>query len=353
MVKLIQLLIPAVAASKINFDGSSGADKCQITHHGTGTGQYLAITDETGGYGSCDFQVGGVHLVEEVTTLGDRISTMDSRIIALENRMLALEGNHSAHVTDAGTARDALGNRIDNIQLMKGDTGANGAPGGQGAKGSKGDAGANSPTPLVGENCYQLKQQGNTANGEYTLTIGSSSIVVYCDMTGAHTDSSGGYALMVNIPSGNAQGDYAGVTGAGGTAATRSAFSKLSDADINLISGSTNMWKLMIKSQYASSWHSRFVSRAAGFTSLRSQTGWQMDRNNDGTPDCSADRSGYVFADYPDMPLNGGASNGLCNTGSHMDYGESSSNTGVYSADMGGWGTAATIWWGPSGATGF
>ena len=49
------------------------------------------------------------------------------------------------------------------------------------AKGSKGDAGANSPTPtppLVGENCYQLKQQGNTANGEYTLTIVSRNIVV-------------------------------------------------------------------------------------------------------------------------------------------------------------------------------
>lgn len=111
---------------------------------------------------------------------------------------------------------------------------------------------------------------------------------------------------------------------------------KISDTDINALNAldsSISYFKVTCGN------YQRQVYRAAGYTSTRSQTGWQLDRNNDGVMDCKADRPGYIFADYPAMDLPGASSG--CSSAYHMDWGPTS---GCYNPHTGGWGQSGAMW---------
>ena len=154
---------------------------------------------------------------------------------------------------------------------------------------------------------------------------------MHCDMAG------GGWTRIVNVLGTTPQNQYAGVTGAVGSGASGAAFYKLADSAINMLADGHNVFRVQCGAK------ERLVSRTSGWTSERNQGGWEMDRDLDFTPDCGADRTGYVFADYPPQPLYDGAD---CRIADHMDYGESTGQTGCYSQGQ-GWGNALEVWWHP------
>eukprot|EP00992_Anisonema_acinus_P001100 TRINITY_DN10377_c0_g1_i6.p1 TRINITY_DN10377_c0_g1~~TRINITY_DN10377_c0_g1_i6.p1 ORF type:complete len:324 (-),score=58.79 TRINITY_DN10377_c0_g1_i6:125-1096(-) len=189
--------------------------------------------------------------------------------------------------------------------------------------------------PEEAKSCAELKRiHPELTDGEHTITIGGEMMVVYCDMT------NGGRTRIINVPGTTPQDAYADVTAAAGSGASANSFYKLSDAAINALAEGHFEFSLTCGTL------SRTVRRQQGWTSSRDAGGWEMDRDQDGTSDCGADRPGYVFADYPSTPLPGGSTD--CDTSGHMDYGEAGTSVlGCYDANV-GWGQPMQVWWMPA-----
>ena len=178
--------------------------------------------------------------------------------------------------------------------------------------------------------CTSIKEQWPSApDGEYEVYIGGSATPVHCDMAG------GGWTRIVNVLGTTPVNDYAGIPGAVRTGPSAAAFHKLSDATINALADGHNVWRFRCGSK------TRLVGRATGWTSLRNQGDWKMDRNMDGLFECDANRDGYVFSTYPGTPLRSGAN---CDAADHMNYGSHHHVTGCFSEGE-GWGQPMQIWW--------
>jgi len=185
--------------------------------------------------------------------------------------------------------------------------------------------------PATGS-CAQKKAAAEAAgnsfsSGTYELTLPSGGTI----STSCDTD---GWTLVISF-SGSASINQVGAVGTMPTTYT-SGLAKLSDDDINNINAldtSIDYFKIKCGS------YNRQLYRAAGYTSVISQTGWQLDRDNDGTMDCDADRTGYIFADYPETNLAGRSTS--CGTSTHMDWGPTS---GCYNPSDGGWGQSGEMW---------
>jgi hypothetical protein len=202
----------------------------------------------------------------------------------------------------------------------------------------------------VGEtpkSCWEHLQRNPSAeDGIYEIRLADSSMTnVYCDM------ANGGWTLVHNVPGNVQQAQYVTEAAAGtpGTGSTTE-FYKFSDADVNFISGDDHYFKfdcIAVAGLY----------RADGWTSLRDQGGWELDKDFDGLSDCTANRPGYIFADYLNSGgvthlaagsaqctnPNGCGGPGQCTNPRHVNYGERSGQGGCYNAQR-GWGQPAQIW---------
>lgn len=185
-----------------------------------------------------------------------------------------------------------------------------------------------------------IAKGGNVPDGEYDIVVGGETVSVYCDM------KNGGWTRVINVLSTTPQADYVKSTAVNAGYTSASSMYKLSDDQINLIAASGGVKDYL----YVCGDEVEFVTRVQGdgnWTSLRNQGGWVIDRDMDGQYDCTADRPNYIFADYQvsgwsGSPLHDGND---CSTGLHSNFGESSTNTGCYMANVGnGWANAASIW---------
>jgi len=192
----------------------------------------------------------------------------------------------------------------------------------------------------VYRSCYEAMQAGSTSNGRYTLYLQdmTTKFTTTCDMSG------GGWTLVINVPSSTKQNTYI-TTGAAGdwsnfNGGWAGGWAKLSDANINFMNGLSPEADYF---KYTCNTLTRYIRRSGGFVSLQNQGGWELDRNLDGQMDCDADRSGYIFADYPDNKLSGATAG--CSIDGHTDYGAKNSNQGgCYDAVSRSWGQHAQIW---------
>ena len=177
---------------------------------------------------------------------------------------------------------------------------------------------------------------GATKNGVYEILVGSSFLNVYCDM------SIGGWTRILNVPEDAEQTDmFAQGTGALGSGNTGTGeLYKLDDDVINTIMGDDPTI------QYRCGSIDYFVTRENGWITAIDKSGWQVDRDMDGTPDCAASREGYLFSDYIEdstTPLDG-ASISDCGTVGHTDFGYyEGSQLGCYNSED-DWGNRAHVY---------
>jgi hypothetical protein len=175
----------------------------------------------------------------------------------------------------------------------------------------------------AGTSCKTILDDGlSTGNGTYWIDPdGSGAFVAYCDMT---TDG-GGWTRVVSIQASSK--DHAGNVNAVGDVSTLSSAAKLTDTLISLLNTQGHWWYECGVSKDV------YVRTASGNFDSNYSNGedWSIDNQKDGNFECSANRSGYVFADYP-----------YCAVG-HSDYGSPGDGSGCY-VDGEGWGLAGALW---------
>jgi hypothetical protein len=179
-----------------------------------------------------------------------------------------------------------------------------------------------------------LKADPTTESGVFEIAIDGTTKSVYCEMS-----ESIGWTRVINLLATSSQSDYVN-SAAYGTPENNDAFFKLKDNDINSLADGYYVFKVECGTFV------RYAKRDAGWTSLIDGGGWKLDRNLDGVFDCEANRPGYIFADYPDIQLEGATSD--CSIDGHMDWGDDSSSTnlGCYQSGV-GWERAGAIYWAP------
>lgn len=113
-------------------------------------------------------------------------------------------------------------------------------------------------------------------------------VAVFCDMN----RDGGGWTRVVNIKGNSVF--HLDQTGAVGDVSNASAAAKLSDAAINLLN-TVGYFRYNCGAQV-----NLFVKNAQNtWTSMRTNTmDWSVDRGRDGTFECAANRTGYVFSDF-------------------------------------------------------
>ena len=170
-----------------------------------------------------------------------------------------------------------------------------------------------------------LKANSAAKSGLYTIkpVASGQTYKVYCDMVA----NGGGWTRVVNIRSNSiAHGDN---TGAYGDVSVDAQAAKLSDAAINALSTvgyfryNCGTYKAYVRTD-AKTWTSKKVN----------SHNWSTDRGLDGTFECKANRSGYVFSDHA-----------ACSAG-HTDYVAKqgiSEGGGCYHAKQ-GWGLNGNLW---------
>jgi len=210
--------------------------------------------------------------------------------------------------------------------------------------------------PVVARNCWDHLQHDPAAqDGIYAMTNGDSLINAYCDM------ENGGWTLVHNIPGNILQDEYVSTDAlpssfspdtASAELLAGGSFFKFSDADVNSMAGEDPYFKWTCGNADI-----RGLYRVSGWTSLRDQGDWEMDRNFDGVSDCTANRPNYIFADYPgsggvtaltssssDCNNPQGCDDTVqCGSPGHINYGEASGRGGCYHTS-GGWGQTAQVW---------
>lgn len=99
---------------------------------------------------------------------------------------------------------------------------------------------------------------------------------------------------------------------------------KISDADINSLKSTSDHQYIKWFCFEGSNSYERHWYRDSPlvFTTVPNAGGWKSDRNLDGTPDCDANRNGYIFGDYPDIQLSGATAS--CAIAGHANFGEGS-----------------------------
>lgn len=163
--------------------------------------------------------------------------------------------------------------------------------------------------------CIQRKNAANTAGltftpGYYTVTLPSGTdILTHCD--------AGGWTMVLKFTSQTDSDDLIDVNAVGDfrNFSTASNFTKLDDVDINAINALTNSTTYF---KFFCDDTERYVYRADGYISAINQQGWQTDRNLDGIMDCQADRTNYMFSDYPDRQLSGATAS--CGISGHLNW---------------------------------
>ena len=189
------------------------------------------------------------------------------------------------------------------------------------------------------ETCVDILLDGQTQSGPYELFIVEldAFIVVWCDM------EIGGWTRVLNVPGDQKQTAIFGKgTGAiGDNVKTGSAeLYKLADDVINYIMGEDATL------QYHCGSVDYFVTREGGWTTAINKVGWLTDRDMDGTPDCKADRTGYLFSDYDEDDVNPveGASIDECSAAGHTNFGfYASTELGCYNSND-DWGNRAHVY---------
>ena len=171
--------------------------------------------------------------------------------------------------------------------------------------------------------CKTILDDGySTGDGYYWINPdGNGSFEVYCDMS---TDG-GGWTRVVNIIASSY--DHAGTVSAVGNVSNLSTAAKLDDTLISLLNTQGYWWYECGTSKDV------YVKTASGNFNSNYTNGedWSIDNQKDGVFECSANRGGYVFADYP-----------YCAAG-HSDYGSPTDGTGCY-VDGEGWGRSGALW---------
>lgn len=171
--------------------------------------------------------------------------------------------------------------------------------------------------------CLEIFENGDSiGDGLYWVDPeGTGGVEAWCDMT---TDG-GGWTLVAYINS--TSRNHADNAAAVGDPALRSGGAKYSDAMINALT-TGGQWRY-----HCGASKRAYVQTASGtWTSMYGNSeDWSMDNDKNGSFECEANRSAYVFADYPACPSG------------HSDYAHAGDGTGCF-VDGEGWSRSGTLW---------
>ena len=179
--------------------------------------------------------------------------------------------------------------------------------------------GSEATCPAV--SCLEVQQANTSATtGKYWIAPLGTAFEAYCDMD----SEGGGWTLVAWINSGDRL--HANNAATVGDVTAMSAGSKLSDA-LTTALNTGGYWRY----ECGNAKRSNVKTDSGTFNSAYNNSeNWWLDNDKNGTYECAANRSGYVFADYPG-----------CAAG-HTDYG-ATDGTGCY-VDGEGWSRPGSLW---------
>ena len=152
-----------------------------------------------------------------------------------------------------------------------------------------GSAGCGTPA-----SCLEILDNSVLApDGVYNIDpLGTGAVPAYCDMS----TEGGGWTRVVNIRGNSIF--HADATGAVGNVSVLTNPAKLSDTAINALT-TVGYWRYECGNSKSS-----YVKNASGvWTSMKTNTQlWSMDNDKNGSYECAANRTGYVFSDYIACP---------------------------------------------------